>query len=230
MNNKIINFCENECGLPMQFFRRQHHPRLLLAIVLGVCISLILPTHFRLISRVLVGWNAAVWTYLILMAWLMLRANHEKVIKIATQEDKRGLVILAMLSTAAMASLAAIVLELSATKHATELRTLHYLFTAATIAGSWLFVGTMFTFHYARLYYQSTVKQRPLLFPHNEIAPDYWDFLYFSFTIAVAAQTSDVIVLTRSMRKIVLFQSVLSFFFNAAIIGLSINIAAGLIN
>ena len=51
----------------------------------------------------------------------------------------------------------------------------------------------------------------------------------FSFTIAVAAQTSDVIVMSRSMRKVVLAQSVLSFLFNVAILGLSINIAAGLV-
>ena len=66
-------------------------------------------------------------------------------------------------------------------------------------------------------------------FPDAELNPDYWDFLYFSFTIAVAAQTSDVVVMSSGMRKAVLAQSVLSFLFNAAIIGLSINIAAGLI-
>jgi len=53
--------------------------------------------------------------------------------------------------------------------------------------------------------------------------------LYFSYTIAVAAQTSDVSVMSRSMRKIVLAQSILSFFFNLAILGLSINIAASLV-
>jgi uncharacterized membrane protein len=59
--------------------------------------------------------------------------------------------------------------------------------------------------------------------------PDYWDFLYFSFTIAVAAQTSDVIIMNRSTRKTVLAQSILSFLFNVAILGFSINIAAGLL-
>jgi uncharacterized membrane protein len=62
----------------------------------------------------------------------------------------------------------------------------------------------------------------------NELPePGYWDFLYFSFTIGVAAQTADVSVMRTPARKIVLAQSVLSFIFNAAIIGMAINIAAG---
>jgi uncharacterized membrane protein len=37
-------------------------------------------------------------------------------------------------------------------------------------------------------------------------------------------------VTSRTMRKLVLGQSVLSFFFNLLILGLSINIAAGFVN
>jgi uncharacterized membrane protein len=90
-------------------------------------------------------------------------------------------------------------------------------------------VATLFAFHYARNFYRSPVERRALRFPDEEASPDYWDFLYFSYTIAVAAQTSDVSVMSRSMRKIVLAQSLLSFFFNVVIVGLSINIAAGLV-
>jgi len=75
-----------------------------------------------------------------------------------------------------------------------------------------------------------SARSAPLRFADAAAAaPDYWDFLYFSFTIAAAAQTSDVSVVTRSMRKVVLSHSVLGFLFNAAIIGMSINVAAGLI-
>jgi len=45
----------------------------------------------------------------------------------------------------------------------------------------------------------------------------------------VAAQTSDVSVVTRDMRKVVVAHSVLGFLFNAAIIGFSINVFAGAI-
>ena len=62
----------------------------------------------------------------------------------------------------------------------------------------------------------------------TDFEPDYSDFLYFSFTIAVASQTSDVTVTTRAMRRLVLLQAVLSFIFNTTILAFSINIAASL--
>jgi uncharacterized membrane protein len=53
--------------------------------------------------------------------------------------------------------------------------------------------------------------------------------VYFAFTISVAAQTADVSVLTTDMRKLVVAHSVLGFLFNAAIIGFSINVFAGVV-
>jgi uncharacterized membrane protein len=205
-------------------------PRLVIAVFAGIVIGLATPSHWNPVTRALIGWNVTVWSYLCLMAWLMMRATHARVRMIAEQEDKSSVVILAIMSVAAMVSIAAIVFELSSVKDLVfSSRMAHYLFTGATIFGSWCLVATLFTFHYARSYYRSPVERRALRFPENEENPDYWDFLYFSFTIAVAAQTSDVSVLTRSMRKTVLAQSILSFIFNVAILGLSINIAASLV-
>lgn len=159
-----------------------------------------------------------------------MRANHARVRQIAEQEDKSAVIILAIMSIAALVSITAIILELTAIKDLSlSTRLLHYAFTVATVFGTWCLVGTLFTFHYARMFYRSPIKQRDLCFPDKEDNLDYWDFLYFSFTIAVAAQTSDVTVMSRSMRKTVLAQSILSFIFNFAIIGLSINIAASLV-
>jgi uncharacterized membrane protein len=206
-------------------------PRLLVGLALGVCGAPLLPDSVRPVLRILIGWNVGVWSYLILIAWLMMRASPAKVRAIAEREDPSATVVLVLTSVTAMASLAAIVLELAAVK---ELplgqRLLHYALTGSTLLGSWLLVGTMFTLHYARKFYRSPGECRPLRFPGDAVeAPDYWDFLYFSFTIAVASQTSDVSVMTGSMRRIVLGQSVLSFLFNVAIIGMSINVAAGLV-
>ena len=80
------------------------------------------------------------------------------------------------------------------------------------------------------LYYIGDEGEPVLAFPDQNLQPNYWDFLYFSFTICVAVQTSDVAVKSRLLRQVVLAQSVLCFFFNLAILGLSINIAASLIN
>ncbi|MDD2723310.1 MAG: DUF1345 domain-containing protein [Methylovulum sp.] len=213
----------------IQFFRTHPHPRLLVAVSLGLISGFLLPEHWRLVTQILMGWNIMVWSYLSLMAWLMLRADHVRVIKIANQEDEHGATILAMFSIATVASLVAIMLELSTQELTPGLRLFHYLLTGATIMGSWLFIGVLFTFHYSRMYYLSPTSHRALQFPDGEQSPDYWDFLYFAFTIAVAAQTADVSVMGRSLRKVVLAQSILSFLFNVAIIGLSINVMASLI-
>jgi len=212
-----------------QLFRSHPHPRLMIAVILGLCAGFLLPGHWRLITQVLIAWNIMVWSYLSLMSWLMLRADHARVIKIANQEDEHGATILALFSIATVASLVAIVLELSTKETTNGFPLFNYLLTGATILGSWLFIGVLFTFHYSRMYYLSPVNSRPLKFPDDEQRPDYWDFLYFSFTIAVAAQTADVSVTSRSLRKVALAQSILSFLFNVAIIGLSINVFASLI-
>ena len=205
-------------------------PRLAFAIAAGLLIELVIPPHWNPVTRVLIGWNTTVWSYLCLMGYLMIRASHDKVRLIAVQEDKGAIAILAIMSTAAIVSLVAVVLELSSVKElAFSGRMVHYAYTGLTVFGSWCLVATLYTFHYARIYYRSPVDQRALRFPDNETTPNYWDFLYFAFTIAVAAQTSDVAVMTRPMRKTVLAQSVLSFFFNVAILGLTINIAASLV-
>lgn len=199
-------------------------------VVISVSVGLLAPESWQVITRILTGWNVAVWANLLQMGWLMATADHTQVEKIAEREDDNAVTVLTVLSISATLSLVAIVLELSSAKGLSDsTKWLHYLFTAITVVGSWLLVAAIYTFHYARIFYRSPSSQRALRFPEGELNPDYWDFLYFSFTIAVAAQTSDVTVMTRTMRKAVLAQSVLSFVFNAAIIGMSINIAAGLI-
>jgi uncharacterized membrane protein len=212
-----------------RFVRNRLH--LSLAIAFGTLVGIALPDTWRLITRLLVAWNAAVWAYLLALGWMMMRADHNKVRMMAARQDEGAALVLVTLSVAAIISLVAITSQLLALKNVpTDEKALHYGFTVVTLLGSWFLVGTLFCLHYAHLYYSSQAKTPPLRFPDEALSPNYWDFLYFSFTIAVAVQTSDVVVCTRRLRKIVLAQSILTFFFNLVILGLSINIAAGLIN
>jgi uncharacterized membrane protein len=216
----------------MNTFRQtvRARPRLFIAILAGAAAGFALPPQWQPVTRLLAGWNVTVCLYLVLVGWLMVRSTHVQVRRIAEQEDRGAGIILAIMSVAAIVSFVAIILELATTRNLSAGdRLQHYALTGATVFGSWCLVATLFTFHYARTYYRSPVDRRALRFPDGECNPDYWDFLYFSYTIAVAAQTSDISVMSRSLRKVVLAQSVLSFFFNAAILGLSINIAAGLL-
>ncbi len=208
----------------------RRRPRLTIALAVGVLIMLFVPADGWL-KRFLIGWTATAWSYLALIGALMVSASRARARWISEQEDPSAPVVLALLSVIAIASLVAIVLELSSARSLGAADRLgHYALSAATVFGSWLMLNVLFTFHYAHMYYRSQPNARPLRFPEGEAAePDYWDFLYFAFTIGVAAQTSDVSVHTTAMRKAVLAQSVLVFLFNLAIIGLSINVAAGLI-
>jgi uncharacterized membrane protein len=206
-------------------------PHLTLAIALGAVVGLVWPDSAPWLRRALVGWNAGVWTYLVGMGCLMARADHRKVREIAGRQDENAGLVLFTLIVGVVLSLYAILSELTRMDHMPpDQIALRYAFTALTVIGSWLLVGLLFCFHYAHLYYRAPADCLPLRFPEDGLEPNYWDFLYFSFTIAVAVQTSDVTVTSRPMRKLVLGQSVLAFFFNLLILGLSINIAAGLVN
>jgi uncharacterized membrane protein len=205
-------------------------PRLAMSILIGAAMAMLAPASSHWVTRILIGWNAAVWCYLALMAWLMTHASHVDVRRIAEQEDNSAVIVLAILTTAAIASLVAIVMELSTVRQLPNAdRVARYLLTGATVLGTWLFIGILFTFHYARLFYQAATDRMPLDFPEKESNPDYWDSLYFSFTIAASCATGDVNIMSREMRKTTLAQIILSFFFNVAILGLAINIAAGVV-
>jgi uncharacterized membrane protein len=204
------------------------HPRLSLATVIGLAAGLSIPADST-ISKILIGWNTGVWTYLLLMFWLTVRAKAPDVKRIAEMEDENAGLVLLMVCIAALASLATITFELAGSRDLqTADKLLHYGVTALTVIGSWLLIGVIFSVHYARLYYTWGGKEPALRFAEGLTTPNYWDFLYFSFTIGVAVQTSDVGVATRQLRKIVLAQSLIGFVFNTAILGFSINIAAGL--
>jgi uncharacterized membrane protein len=209
-------------------FLARTHPRLSSAAVLGLAVGILVPAD-TLISKILIGWNAGVWTYLALMLWLTSRSRADDVKRIAEIEDENAGLVLFMVCIAAIASLATITVNLVGSKDLdSTARVLHYGFTGMTVIGSWLLTGVIFSVHYARLFYTWDGDEPALRFAEGLRNPNYWDFLYFSFTIGVAVQTADVGVATRALRKVVLGQSLIGFLFNTAILGFSINIAAGL--
>lgn len=98
-----------------------------------------------------------------------------------------------------------------------------------TLALTWLFANTVFALHYAHLYYLPAANgdRGGLEIPHNT-APDYWDFLYFSFTLGMTFQTSDVVVEGTHMRKVVLGHSLAAFVFNMGVLAFTVSAIGGL--
>lgn len=202
-------------------------PRLLMAVLAGSLLAALWPAEMAWPTRLLVGWNLVVWIYLPLVTWMMLgRVSTADVQQRARQVAEGVPVVLLLAVLGALASLAAITLELQAAK---QMQQSGYLALAiSTVAGSWLLLPVEFALAYASIYHRHGAHG--LEFPGNDGPPDYGDFLYFSITLAATSQTSDVVVNARPMRRLVLLQALLSFAFNTGVLALTINILASLIS
>jgi uncharacterized membrane protein len=205
------------------------HPRLWISVAAGSALFFLLPEQWSILSRVLVCWNGGVILFLALVFNWMTRLSAAQICSKYIEEDASAPIILVAVTLAAMLSLVAIVEPLATIKHVTGVeRAAHFALAALTLIDSWILVPTMFTTHYADLFYSAKDDDRPLHFPHSP-KPVFWDFAYFSFTIAAACQTADVATLQTGIRKIVIAHTLISFLFNASILGFAINVTAGLI-
>ena len=203
--------------------------RLFSSILAGLTVYLVLPATMRGSTRMLMSWDIGVTLYLAVALSSMGRASIAAMQERAEREDEGATAILALTVGAALASLAAIGAELHGIRnsaHGDE--PLRAVLAAFTILCSWFFLHVIFAIHYAHAFYADAGGRTGLAFP-NEDSPDYLDFLYFSFTVGAAAQTSDVSVTSRRMRRMVLVHTVLSFLFNTTVLALAINVAAGLL-
>jgi uncharacterized membrane protein len=206
------------------------HIKLLTSIVAGVVLFFVLPDHLSLIARVLVSWNGGAILFLTWVFVWMSNCTAEQLYMRYKEEDETAALILFVVTCAALLSLVAIILLLSTVKQVAGVeRAFHVGLAAFTVVTSWLLVPTMFTLHYADAFYSATDDDRPLLFPQTQ-RPVFWDFAYFSFTIAAACQTADVSTANTEIRRTVLVHSVIAFVFNASILGFAVNISAGLLS
>ena len=204
-------------------------PRLFISLGIGALVTLVLTvfTDWRMATRLLVGWDIDVGLYLALVAHLMTRADVERIRARAAVEDEGQFAILVLTVVAALASLGAIFSELGI---GAGRRPAHVVLAALTILLSWAFIHTIFALHYAHEFYDGPVGPgRGMAFPGGEEEPDYWDFVYFSFVIGMTSQVSDVGVTHKEIRRTVAAHGVVSFVFNAALLALTVNIAASAI-
>jgi uncharacterized membrane protein len=222
--------------LPIRYLRAR--PRLFACTGLGIVAFFLMPDTWHLVTRLLISWNLGTVFFLVFILQMMLRATHDTMRRNAVLHDEGQYAVLTLAVIAALVSTGAIVAQFGLVKEATGfIRAFHIILAIGTIVTAWTFVHIMFALHYAHEYFdewragkdQAPELRGGLEIPGIEKCPNYLDFAYFSFTIGVASATSDVNVTSSLMRRIVLVHSVLAFFFNMAVLGLTINIAAGLI-
>lgn len=201
-------------------------PRTFIALAAGVLVCLLLPASMRLVTRLLLGWDALIAAYLILVySMMMVNNDHRHIRRAAVLQDDGRFVILLVTALGAFASIAAIVSELGVHRGVLELS-----LATLTIALSWATVHTTFALHYAHEYYRRT-PPGGLQFPSGDKREqaDYWDFVYFSFVIGMTAQVSDVGITDKSIRRLATAHGIASFIYNTALLALTVNIAASAI-
>ncbi len=214
-----------------RFGRWDAHHRLFISLGIAAVVCLAVPWSWHWPTRAVVTWIAYSASALAMMWYVIVSADPSEAAQEASIQDSSRTTIFIFVVGAAIASVFAVGAELGTAKGLDKTYLAgHVLFSLLAIFTSWSLVHTVFTLRYAHAYYDTPEGDDAhggLSFP-NQQKPDYLDFAYFSFVIGMCFQTSDVSITSRRLRRLALVHSVISFGFNLAILGLSINIVSGL--
>lgn len=153
----------------------------------------------------------------------------------ATREDPTRTMTRLIVLAAAVASLAGVGTLLLGTTSGAN-RAGAAVLGLGSVAIAWLVVHTLFTLHYAELYYGpgGGDPARPGKGDAGGIdfaldtPPQYGDFAYLAFTIGMTYQLSDTPLTTRALRSSVLRHALLSYLFGSLILGASVNLVVSL--
>lgn len=175
-------------------------------------------------------WNIFSVTYII-TSWIIFYTRPvEDIEKLANKEDGSRMFVLISVLVSSFASMFTVLLLMLSAGKSSGQGMANIILSITGIMTSWVMLHTIFTFHYAHLYY-SKVKGNPTVsgldFP-EEKKPDYIDFAYFSFIIGMTFQVSDVQINSRLIRRTALAHSLLAFALNTFVVALTINLIAGL--
>ena len=198
----------------------------------GICAAVTFAVCLFAIPALAVNLAAVVFflVYLVLILHLTLGTGPEQLRERAKTEDE-GMVLISALTVAAIAFSLISIFTLLNSAHGED--GLGLALALASVPLGWISLHTMAAQHYGNLYYAEEAGEdgKPgdrggLDFP-GDGDPEAWDFLYFSFVIGMTAQTSDVEISHKRMRRAALAHSIASFFFNTVLVAVSVNAAVG---
>ncbi len=180
----------------------------------------------------MISWDVFSLTLLI-TSWIVICTRTvEQIRHYARREDGSRIFVFLLILLSSFASMLAVLLLLVSSDQ-DESRQIAFI--AITVAGmilAWAMVHTIFTFHYAHMFYDDdkgkpNVHAEGLTFPGTK-NPDYLDFAYFAFVIGMTFQVSDVEITSPKIRRLALMHGLLSFALNTFVVALTINMIAGL--
>lgn len=223
-----MNQAPRPVSFPSWLRHRTRHiwsrPRLSFAAAVFLLVLLAAPGGLNPARELLLAFNLATASFLILIFRMMFRSTPASMRQRAELQREGRWVVLGTSIVVSLVTLVALSLELHTKNGGAPLQV---ILSALSIILVWVFVNIMFTLHYAHDFYDEHEHKTPgLEFPGTE-EPDYWDFMYFAFVLGMTFQVSDVQIASRAMRRFALLHSMLAFFFNVVIIALTVNIIAG---
>lgn len=205
----------------MRIVRRLAPPRFLIfALVLlaasGAALALLPDPTVALLA----GFDVAAVVFL-LSVWPLLDDDTGAMRRRSKDNDANRVALLAITVLIGLVILVAVGALIASGKGMTAPRV---ALIVATLVLSWVFSNTVFALHYAHLYYlpHGRGDHGGLDFPGDD-TPDYWDFLYFSFTLGMTFQTSDVPISASHLRRVALGHTMAAFVFNLGVIAFVVN-------
>jgi uncharacterized membrane protein len=211
--------------------------RILIAAVAGVAADFVaqksgLPPG----AAALVGWNGAALLFLGPTLAILLSADPEGLRRRASLRDERRTVMMGLILGAVAVSFGAIVVALRESRASAQHGGLHHpaailALCVSTLVLSWAVVQSLFTLHYAHLYFGDRdgdkAPDEGIKFPG---APPtlYRDFLYVAVCIGATCQVSDFNITHRRFRDLVTVHALISFIFNTLVLALGVNIVGNL--
>ena len=206
--------------LPKKIGQHFAPPRFILFSLVLIAVTTFGVMRLGWVHGAMTGFDAASTTFLVSLSPLLREQTPDAMRRHANENDANRAILLAITGILTTVILAAVFAEMN--KQGAP----NVALVITTLALAWLFANTIFSLHYAHIYYLEG-SEGGLDFAGDPDCPDYWDFVYFAFTLGMTFQTSDTEVATREMRKIVTLHSLLAFVFNIGILAFSINTLGG---
>jgi uncharacterized membrane protein len=198
--------------------------RVSVAVVLGVSVALAVGNtvgwRFAIAGWVTAAGVYVAWTHLILFGM-----DAEQTRRWVTREDPTRWVADVVILSASVASLGGVGYVVAAGSRSGAGALEAAVAGVLTVAASWFAVHTLFTVHYARLYYSG--EPGGINF-HDPEPPRFRDFAYVAFTVGMTFQVSDTEIGLTSIRAAVLRHALLSYLLGAVVLAVTINLIAGL--